>query len=106
MKSANFYGWLRSRQAEANAKLRTLYVEGICKAVSNRAPIPVAGSHVMSMLTIPVQDVLFWMRDKTEVEIVDFLIKMKSLLVLMLLCCSCCYLCFTRHAFGIELSNT
>ncbi|XP_062522247.1 protein DENND6A-like isoform X2 [Corticium candelabrum] len=57
MKSPNFYGWLRSRQSEANAKLRALYVDGICKA-----------------------DVLFWMRDKTEVEIVDFLLKMKSLL--------------------------
>jgi hypothetical protein len=57
MKSANFTGWLRGRQAEANAKLRALYVESICKA-----------------------DVLFWMRDKTEVEIVDFLLKMKSLM--------------------------
>ena len=33
MKSPNFYGWLRSRQSEANAKLRALYVDGICKAV-------------------------------------------------------------------------
>ncbi|XP_065175056.1 protein DENND6B-like [Sycon ciliatum] len=53
----NFQYWLRLRQLEATNKIRVLYLEAICKA-----------------------DVLFWMRGKTEVEVVDFVLRLHDLL--------------------------
>lgn len=51
----NFVHWFSVRKAEANQKLRQLHLDMLCKA-----------------------DVNFWMRDKQEVEIVDFLIQVKD----------------------------
>eukprot|EP00118_Oscarella_pearsei_P012620 m.94468 g.94468 ORF g.94468 m.94468 type:complete len:560 (+) comp36816_c0_seq10:64-1743(+) len=56
IKSINFKAWLKVRQEEANARIRALYIDSLCKA-----------------------DVVFWMKDKSEVEIVDFLIKIRGL---------------------------
>ncbi|XP_065842120.1 protein DENND6B-like [Oscarella lobularis] len=55
--SINFREWLKVRQDEANARIRALYVDALCKA-----------------------DLGFWMKDKSEIEVVDFLIKIRGLL--------------------------
>ncbi|XP_065909564.1 protein DENND6B-like isoform X2 [Dysidea avara] len=54
-KTPNFVGWLNTRREEANQKLRLLHLDMLCKA-----------------------DVMFWTRGKQEIEVVDFLIRMKE----------------------------
>ena len=42
---------------------------------------------VFALFLLPViQDVLFWMRDKTEVEVVDFILRLNDLLVSAAVC--------------------
>ncbi|XP_064399646.1 protein DENND6A-like [Halichondria panicea] len=53
--SPNFMSWFALRKEEANQKLRLLHLDTLCKA-----------------------DMMFWMRDKAEVEVVDFLLQVKD----------------------------
>jgi hypothetical protein len=53
--SPNFMSWFAVRKEEANQKLRLIHLDQLCKA-----------------------DIGFWMRDKQEVEIVDFLLQVKD----------------------------
>ena len=99
--SPNFAGWFQYRQLEANQKLRLLHVELLCKAVR----LPCACVHVCVCVCVPCvlafvlcpackwaagavpfpfavcQDINFWMRGKHELEVVDFLIRIKTCLV-------------------------
>ncbi|CAI8056549.1 Protein DENND6B, partial [Geodia barretti] len=58
LSSPNFISWFSVRKEEANQKLRLIHLDQLCKA-----------------------DIGFWMRDKQEVEIVDFLLQVKECLV-------------------------
>lgn len=51
LRCPNFISWYSARREEANQKLRLIHLDILCKA-----------------------DVLFWMKDKQEIEIVDFLL--------------------------------
>lgn len=62
LQSPNFIGWYRVRREEANQKLRLIQLEMLCKA-----------------------DVLFWMKDKQEVEIIDFLLQVKQCIKIALM---------------------
>uniref|UniRef100_A0A3Q2XLD6 DENN/MADD domain containing 6B n=1 Tax=Hippocampus comes TaxID=109280 RepID=A0A3Q2XLD6_HIPCM len=55
-KSPNFDGWYRHRLREMSGKLESLHLEVICEA----------------------QDLLGWTRDKSEVEIVDLVVKLRE----------------------------
>nr|XP_006004149.1 PREDICTED: protein DENND6B [Latimeria chalumnae] len=57
-KSPNFEGWYRQRHREMNQKLEALHLEVICEA-----------------------DLLAWIKDKSEVEIVDLVLKLREKLV-------------------------
>lgn len=57
LSTPNFTRWYFNRKEEAHQKLRLLHLDTLCKA-----------------------DVSFWMRDKQEVEIVDFLIQVRECL--------------------------
>ncbi|XP_043944503.1 protein DENND6B [Protopterus annectens] len=57
-RSANFDGWYRMRLKEMSQKLETLHLEVICEA-----------------------DLAAWIKDKSEVEIVDLVIKLREKLV-------------------------
>ncbi|KAK2194231.1 hypothetical protein NP493_1g03008 [Ridgeia piscesae] len=57
--SANFDSWLRSRQLEVNQKLQALHLEALCQT-----------------------DLLSWIRDKEEVEIVDLILRLREKLSL------------------------
>ncbi|NXG64937.1 DEN6B protein, partial [Hemiprocne comata] len=57
-KSPNFDGWYRQRHKEMTQKLEALHLEAICEA-----------------------DIVAWMKDKSEVEIVDLVLKLREKLV-------------------------
>ncbi|KAM6321615.1 protein DENND6B [Aegotheles albertisi] len=57
-KSPNFDGWYRQRHKEMTQKLEALHLEAICDA-----------------------DIVAWMKDKSEVEIVDLVLKLREKLV-------------------------
>uniref|UniRef100_A0A4W3IMP8 DENN/MADD domain containing 6B n=1 Tax=Callorhinchus milii TaxID=7868 RepID=A0A4W3IMP8_CALMI len=57
-KSPNFDGWFRLRHQEMARKLQTLHLEVLCET-----------------------DLLLWVRDKSEVEIVDLVLKLREKLV-------------------------
>uniref|UniRef100_A0A8C3Y934 DENN domain containing 6B n=1 Tax=Catharus ustulatus TaxID=91951 RepID=A0A8C3Y934_CATUS len=57
-KSPNFDGWFRQRHREMSQKLEALHLEAICEA-----------------------DIVAWMKDKSEVEIVDLVLKLREKLV-------------------------
>ncbi|XP_027569529.2 protein DENND6B [Pipra filicauda] len=57
-KSPNFDGWFRQRHREMTHKLEALHLEAICEA-----------------------DIVAWMKDKSEVEIVDLVLKLREKLV-------------------------
>lgn len=57
-KSPNFDGWFRQRHREMTQKLEALHLEAICEA-----------------------DIGAWMKDKSEVEIVDLVLKLREKLV-------------------------
>ncbi|KFP72061.1 Protein DENND6B, partial [Acanthisitta chloris] len=57
-RSPNFDGWYRQRQREMTQKLEALHLEAICGA-----------------------DIVAWMKDKSEVEIVDLVLKLREKLV-------------------------
>ncbi|XP_062347474.1 protein DENND6B isoform X2 [Cinclus cinclus] len=57
-KSPNFDGWFRQRHREMSQKLEALHLEAICEA-----------------------DIGAWMKDKSEVEIVDLVLKLREKLV-------------------------
>ncbi|XP_034019466.1 protein DENND6B-like [Thalassophryne amazonica] len=57
-RSPNFDGWYRQRHREMTQKLDCLHLEAICEA-----------------------DLLDWIKDKSEVEIVDLVLKLKDKLV-------------------------
>uniref|UniRef100_A0A8C3QX07 DENN domain containing 6B n=1 Tax=Cyanoderma ruficeps TaxID=181631 RepID=A0A8C3QX07_9PASS len=57
-KSPNFDGWFRQRHREMTQKLEALHLEAICGA-----------------------DIVAWMKDKSEVEIVDLVLKLREKLV-------------------------
>ncbi|XP_066175024.1 protein DENND6B isoform X1 [Sylvia atricapilla] len=57
-KSPNFDGWFRQRHREMTQKLEALHLEAICEA-----------------------DIVAWMKDKSEVEIVDLVLKLREKLV-------------------------
>ncbi|XP_077987090.1 protein DENND6A-like isoform X2 [Glandiceps talaboti] len=54
-KSTNFDCWLRSRQQEVNQKLSLLHLEALCDA-----------------------DIMQWVKDKQEVEIVDLILRLRD----------------------------
>ncbi|XP_070559229.1 protein DENND6A-like isoform X2 [Ptychodera flava] len=54
-KSSNFEGWLRNRQQEVNQKLSLLHLEALCDA-----------------------DLMVWIKDKQEVEIVDLILRLRD----------------------------
>ncbi|KAK2167268.1 hypothetical protein LSH36_30g02036 [Paralvinella palmiformis] len=54
-RSGNFEGWLRFRQEEVNQKLQALHLEVLCQA-----------------------DLLTWIQDKQEVEIVDLILRLRE----------------------------
>ncbi|XP_064512913.1 protein DENND6B isoform X2 [Pseudopipra pipra] len=54
-KSPNFDGWFRQRHREMTHKLEALHLEAICEA-----------------------DIVAWMKDKSEVEIVDLVLKLRE----------------------------
>lgn len=57
-RSPNFDGWYRQRHKEMTQKLETLHLEVICEA-----------------------DIETWMKDKSEVEIVDLVLKLRDKLI-------------------------
>ncbi|XP_068256877.1 protein DENND6B [Nyctibius grandis] len=57
-KSPNFDGWYRQRHKEMTQKLEALHLEAICEA-----------------------NIVAWMKDKSEVEIVDLVLKLREKLV-------------------------
>ncbi|KAM9389101.1 protein DENND6B [Phaethornis superciliosus] len=57
-KSPNFDGWYRQRHRDMTQKLEALHLEAICEA-----------------------DIVAWMKDKSEVEIVDLVLKLREKLV-------------------------
>ncbi|KAM6293473.1 protein DENND6B [Porphyrio hochstetteri] len=57
-KSPNFDGWYRQRHREMTQKLEALHLEAICEA-----------------------NIVAWMKDKSEVEIVDLVLKLREKLV-------------------------
>uniref|UniRef100_A0A4X2JYZ6 DENN domain containing 6B n=1 Tax=Vombatus ursinus TaxID=29139 RepID=A0A4X2JYZ6_VOMUR len=57
-KSPNFDGWYRQRHREMTQKLEALHLEVICEA-----------------------NILTWMKDKSEVEIVDLVLKLREKLI-------------------------
>nr|XP_014426408.1 protein DENND6B [Pelodiscus sinensis] len=57
-RSPNFDGWYRQRHKEMTQKLEALHLEAICEA-----------------------DIVAWMKDKSEVEIVDLVLKLREKLV-------------------------
>jgi hypothetical protein len=62
LSSPNFDAWFAVRKQEADQKLRVIHLDLLCKS-----------------------DVFFWMKDKQEIEIVDFLLQVKSCLTTVLL---------------------
>ncbi|XP_077862592.1 protein DENND6A-like [Saccoglossus kowalevskii] len=54
-KSSNFEAWLRSRQQEVNQKLSILHLDALCDA-----------------------DLMQWIKDKQEVEIVDLILRLRD----------------------------
>lgn len=69
-------------------KLESLHLEVICDAVSHWEELPAsAGSHLISLESIlevrfaALQDLLGWTRDKSEVEIVDLVLKIREKVV-------------------------
>uniref|UniRef100_A0A8C0H7G7 DENN domain containing 6B n=1 Tax=Chelonoidis abingdonii TaxID=106734 RepID=A0A8C0H7G7_CHEAB len=57
-KSPNFDGWYRQRHKEMTQKLEALHLEAICEA-----------------------NIVAWMKDKSEVEIVDLVLKLREKLI-------------------------
>ncbi|ELU00735.1 hypothetical protein CAPTEDRAFT_175751 [Capitella teleta] len=57
-RSLNFEGWLRYRQQEVNQKLQAIHVEALCQA-----------------------DLMAWIQDKQEVEIVDLILRLREKVV-------------------------
>ncbi|XP_071495460.1 protein DENND6B-like [Diadema antillarum] len=54
-RSSNFEGWFQQRQHEVNLKLSALHLEALCQA-----------------------DIVDWVKDKQEVEVVDLLLKLRE----------------------------
>lgn len=73
LRSPNFVGWYTVRREEANQKLRLIHLDMLCKAVSSMIKD--------SCCLPPIKDVFFWMKDKQEIEIVDFLLQVKQCIV-------------------------
>lgn len=87
-KSPNFDGWYRHRHKEMSQKLESVHLEVICDAVSHWEELPAAAaSHLIRLeSTLEVrfaalQDLLGWTRDKSEVEIVDLVLKIREKVV-------------------------
>ena len=79
-------GWFGYRRQEADQKLRLLHLDLLCRAVSHSAHMGGAAwttqGHWFKTCNIYyLQDVLFWLKGKQEIEIVDFLLRVKRCLV-------------------------
>ena len=86
----NFQGWYSVRREEANQKLRLIHLDMLCKAVSyyggrrereREREEREREERERERIISSIQDILFWMKDKLEVEIVDFLLQVKECLV-------------------------
>ncbi|XP_076578862.1 protein DENND6B isoform X1 [Chaetodon auriga] len=81
-RSPNFDGWYRHRHREMTQKLESLHLEVICDAVS---PFVCSLSSycvpVDDLMFWPLQDLLGWTKDKSEVEIVDLILKLREKLI-------------------------
>jgi hypothetical protein len=75
LSSPNFDAWFAVRKQEADQKLRVIHLDLLCKSVRSHDTM---AWFVMFLL---LKDVFFWMKDKQEIEIVDFLLQVKSCLV-------------------------
>lgn len=82
-KSPHFDGWYRQRRKEMARKLEALHLEAICEAV-RRAEAEGAwgwGASVMGGPIFSWQNVETWMQGKSEVEVVDLVLKLREKLV-------------------------
>ncbi|NXV67418.1 DEN6B protein, partial [Molothrus ater] len=70
-KSPNFDGWFRQRHREMTQKLEALHLEAICEALGDRDRDKDRDR----------ADIVAWMKDKSEVEIVDLVLKLREKLV-------------------------
>lgn len=84
-KSPNFDGWYRRRLREMTGQLESLHLEVICQAVRrwrrNRTLHAAPPSLALTTVWHVSQDLLGWTRDKSEVEIVDLVVKLREKLV-------------------------
>ncbi|XP_057597385.1 protein DENND6B isoform X22 [Hippopotamus amphibius kiboko] len=89
-KSPHFDGWYRQRHKEMAQKLEALHLEAICEAVrglgggapGREGTGPEAGEGLGQgcPLSSP-QNIEIWMKDKSEVEVVDLVLKLQERLV-------------------------
>lgn len=78
--------WYMLRREEANQKLRLLHLDTLCRAVSHLANRHNNNNFFLYevetvCLCFILQDMVFWIKGKLEVEIVDFLIQVKESMV-------------------------
>lgn len=87
-KSPHFDGWYRQRHREMTQKLEVLHLEAICEAVrgcwggglGGEATARTGGTLETDSLS-SAQNIEIWMKDKSEVEIVDLILKLRERLV-------------------------
>lgn len=85
-RSPNFDGWYRHRHKEMTQKLESLHLEVICDAVSLFISNIKHLDHDLQLWNIWIsmfclQNLLGWTKDKSEVEIVDLVLKLREKLV-------------------------
>uniref|UniRef100_A0A7N9CK43 DENN domain containing 6B n=1 Tax=Macaca fascicularis TaxID=9541 RepID=A0A7N9CK43_MACFA len=92
-KSPHFDGWYRQRHKEMALKLEALHLEAICEAVREAGgwggPEHGGGGHrpravgglADSRPHLTLQNIETWMKDKSEVEVVDLVLKLREKLV-------------------------
>lgn len=83
-KSPHFDGWYRQRHREMAHKLEALHLEALCEAVRMVwvGEPELVGAQMSDGRTLcPWQDLETWMKDKSEVEVVDLVLKLREKLV-------------------------
>ncbi|KAH0617272.1 hypothetical protein JD844_029166 [Phrynosoma platyrhinos] len=68
-RSPNFDGWYRQRHREMMHKLEALHLEAISEA---------PGGQKAGLLVLFLQNIKVWMKDKSEVELVDLVLKLRE----------------------------
>ncbi|XP_040089503.1 protein DENND6B isoform X2 [Oryx dammah] len=87
-KSPHFDGWYRQRHREMTQKLEALHLEAICEAVRGvlgegawRGGRCQSWGALETDSPLSAQSIEIWMKDKSEVEVVDLILKLRERLV-------------------------